>query len=70
MRNKLKKLKNKFKTMSHLNKMALVKEEMKLNKKGGWIGDSGFKNTTPKSPPNNSEGPPPSTPFLVTFKRR
>jgi hypothetical protein len=35
MRNKLKKLKNKFKTMSHLNKMALVKEEMKLNKKGG-----------------------------------
>jgi hypothetical protein len=69
MRNKLKKKKIKFKTMSHLKMMALIKGEMKLIKKRRMSKRFKIKNHLTQESTKQFNETTLSTPSLVTFKR-
>jgi hypothetical protein len=69
MRNKLKKKKIKFKTMSHLKMMALIKGEIKLIKKRRMSKRFKIKNHLTQESTKQFNETTLSTPSLVTFKR-
>jgi hypothetical protein len=69
MRNWLKKKRMKIKTMSHLKRRTLIKEEMKRNKTRKMIKRTRIKvNHTQESTKQFKEIIP-STPYLMTFTR-